>query len=190
MKKWFLLAALVVLTAGAQLTNAPQPYGYVWDPALRQWRMDQVQGMTEQLSASGVHTLVVPPGPAGASVAVVTEPSGANCVTGGVKLTSVSGVNYICNGAAAAPPAYTFGAGLVAVSASGQPTAVSVDTAYVLYRGGPVPTGPGSCTLQGTGVLLVDPGGQWLYVCVPTADGTGFQWTRFGGGQTNWVAGQ
>jgi len=170
MKKWFLLVALA-LVAGAQLTNAPQPYGYVWDPALRQWRMDPVQGMTEQVSASGVHTLVVPPG--------ATGPAG------------VAGAQGPAGTPGAAGPVYSFGGGFVTTTPAGGPTTVALDTAYVLYRGGPVPTGPGPCSVQaGTGALLVDPGGQWLYLCVPTADGTGFQWTRFGGGQTNWVAGQ
>jgi hypothetical protein len=42
-----------------------------------------------------------PQGPAGApgqSVTTTPEPAGANCATGGVKLTAVSGTSYICNG--------------------------------------------------------------------------------------------
>jgi hypothetical protein len=37
-------------------------------------------------------------GAAGAGVTVVDEPSGANCSNGGKKLTSATGVAYVCNG--------------------------------------------------------------------------------------------
>jgi len=37
-------------------------------------------------------------GPPGTSVTVTPEPPGPNCANGGVKLTSVSGINYVCNG--------------------------------------------------------------------------------------------
>jgi hypothetical protein len=35
-------------------------------------------------------------------VSATTEPAGANCAAGGVKLTSASGTSYVCHGAAAA----------------------------------------------------------------------------------------
>ncbi|MBL8920554.1 MAG: hypothetical protein JNJ54_16945 [Myxococcaceae bacterium] len=38
-------------------------------------------------------------GPAGQSVTTMTEPAGMNCANGGVRLTSVSGTSYVCNGA-------------------------------------------------------------------------------------------
>jgi hypothetical protein len=38
-------------------------------------------------------------GPAGQSVVGASEPPGANCADGGVKFTSASGVEYVCNGA-------------------------------------------------------------------------------------------
>jgi hypothetical protein len=34
----------------------------------------------------------------GMSVTASSEPTGANCVSGGVQLTAVNGVNYVCNG--------------------------------------------------------------------------------------------
>lgn len=37
-------------------------------------------------------------GAAGAGVTVVNEPSGANCANGGYRLTSATGVAYVCNG--------------------------------------------------------------------------------------------
>jgi hypothetical protein len=37
-------------------------------------------------------------GVAGTGVTVVTEPSGANCTNGGYRLTSATGVAYVCNG--------------------------------------------------------------------------------------------
>ena len=46
-------------------------------------------------------TLIGTPGGAGAagtSVTVTDEPSGANCTNGGKKLTSATGVAYVCNG--------------------------------------------------------------------------------------------
>jgi hypothetical protein len=55
------------------------------------------------------------PGPKGAtgaagadgqSVTVASEPLGANCPSGGVKLTSVSGTNYVCDGAGASTTAF------------------------------------------------------------------------------------
>jgi len=39
-----------------------------------------------------------PQGPPGTSVTITTEPPGPHCVNGGVKLTSASGINYVCNG--------------------------------------------------------------------------------------------
>lgn len=46
-----------------------------------------------------------PAGPAGQSVVTASEPPGANCPAGGVKFVSVSGTEYVCNGAAGAPGA-------------------------------------------------------------------------------------
>ena len=34
----------------------------------------------------------------GTSVTVTPEPAGANCATGGAKLTGTNGVTYVCNG--------------------------------------------------------------------------------------------
>jgi hypothetical protein len=51
-----------------------------------------------------IRSLFGPPGPAGAAgvagtgVTVVTEPLGANCTNGGYRLTSSTGVAYVCNG--------------------------------------------------------------------------------------------
>jgi hypothetical protein len=39
-----------------------------------------------------------PQGPPGISVTVTPEPPGPHCANGGVKLTSASGINYVCNG--------------------------------------------------------------------------------------------
>lgn len=41
-------------------------------------------------------------GPSGQSVTTAAESPGTNCATGGVRLTSVSGTSYVCNGAAGA----------------------------------------------------------------------------------------
>src|SRR5262245_58171719 len=38
------------------------------------------------------------PGADGQSIATNNEPPGANCVNGGLKVTSSSGINYVCNG--------------------------------------------------------------------------------------------
>jgi hypothetical protein len=46
------------------------------------------------------------PGADGQSVTVASEPLGANCPSGGVKLTSVSGTNYVCDGAGASTTAF------------------------------------------------------------------------------------
>jgi len=51
------------------------------------------QGPTGPAGATG------PTGPAGESVVGASEPPGANCANGGVKYTSASGVEYVCNGA-------------------------------------------------------------------------------------------
>jgi hypothetical protein len=54
-----------------------------------------------------IRSLFGPPGPSGATgsagvagtgVTVVAEPSGANCTNGGYRLTSSTGVSYVCNG--------------------------------------------------------------------------------------------
>jgi hypothetical protein len=51
-----------------------------------------------------IRSLFGPPGPSGAAgvagtgVTVVAEPSGANCTNGGYRLTSSTGVSYVCNG--------------------------------------------------------------------------------------------
>jgi len=39
-----------------------------------------------------------PQGPPGTSVTATQEPPGPHCANGGVKLTSASGINYVCNG--------------------------------------------------------------------------------------------
>jgi len=53
------------------------------------------EGATGETGSPGANGV---PGAPGQSVVGQSEPAGSNCLTGGVKLTSASGVNYVCNG--------------------------------------------------------------------------------------------
>jgi hypothetical protein len=51
----------------------------------------------------------------GVSVTTASEPAGANCADGGVQLTAVNGVSYVCNGARGADGEDAAGGGLSAI---------------------------------------------------------------------------
>lgn len=73
---------------------------------------------------------------------------------------------------------YSFGSGFITATPNGSTvTQVSLDTAYVMYRGS-APTAPGACALtNGTGVMALDAG--YLYVCSPNPAQAGtFRWGR------------
>jgi len=79
-------------------------------------------------------------------------------------------------------PRYLFGAGFITATMpngnGATVTQVSIDTAYVLYRGA-APAAPGPCTLhgEGSGVMAFDTG--YAYVCVPNPAQVGtFRWGR------------
>jgi len=85
-------------------------------------------------------------GTPGESVMTTVESPGANCVNGGVKLSSASGVTYVCNGAAGS--AGTDGASVVAVSLGpGDPNCPNGGSAFTIgtqttyaCNGTPAPT--------------------------------------------------
>ncbi|HEX6187373.1 MAG TPA: hypothetical protein VFZ40_04785 [Pyrinomonadaceae bacterium] len=56
------------------------------------------QGPTGLQGPKGDTGAIGPPGTAGQSVTVIDVPPGANCSTGGLMLTDVSGNHFICNG--------------------------------------------------------------------------------------------
>jgi hypothetical protein len=58
-------------------------------------------------------------GAAGQSVTAAPEPAGTNCANGGVRYTSVSGVNYVCNGGGGSDTAAQTLAKLLTVDGSG-----------------------------------------------------------------------
>lgn len=63
-----------------------------------------VQGGFKGTKEDWLRSLIGTPGPSGATgvagtgVTVINEPSGANCANGGYRLTSATGVAYVCNG--------------------------------------------------------------------------------------------
>jgi len=99
---------------------------------------------------------------------------------GTFRLTEITGL--VNNGSGYTVPSsktYSFGAGFITAEQVGtNQVQVSIDTAYVLYRGA-APTAPGPCavTSNGTGVLAFDAG--YAYVCIqnPASPGT-FRWGR------------
>jgi len=57
------------------------------------------KGDTGSAGANGTNGSIGTSGTPGQSVTSVVEPPGVNCAEGGLKLTSVSGTQYVCNGA-------------------------------------------------------------------------------------------
>src|SRR5438067_3591257 len=56
------------------------------------------QGAKGEAGAPGTNGTNGTNGKDGVSVTTASEPAGANCVGGGVQLTGVNGVSYVCNG--------------------------------------------------------------------------------------------
>jgi hypothetical protein len=68
------------------------------------------QGPSGPTGGTGPQGLQGPPGASGApgqSVMTFTEPAGANCTAGGVKLVAVNATTYVCNGASAGTTFFT-----------------------------------------------------------------------------------
>lgn len=163
MRRALLLFAAVF--AVAQTTSSPVPYTYVWDAGARQWRLDPIQGATEAI-VNGVHVVQLPPGPAGP-----VGPQGPQGPAGPVG----------AQGPAA--PAYSFQSGLITVQAPGLPVQVSLDSAYVLYRGAPPSDAGQACGPSvGTGAIAVSAATAtvpaYVFLCVPDGTGQGFVWGK------------
>jgi hypothetical protein len=73
------------------------------------------KGDTGAQGDQGIQGIQGIPGANGTSVTGVIEPAGANCLAGGVKYTSASGDNYVCNGqnGSGGSSSWTDGTGIV-----------------------------------------------------------------------------
>ncbi len=94
------LAIAFVLFCGC--TGSQGPTGAMGDPGAT-----GPQGPQGAMGTMGATGATGEMGAAGESVTVTVEPAGSNCASGGFKLVSASGTNYVCNGAPATAMAFT-----------------------------------------------------------------------------------
>jgi hypothetical protein len=76
------------------------------------------QGLQGAQGTQGPQGVPGNPGPAGVSVMAFTEPAGANCSGGGVKLVAVNATTYVCNGASSGTTFFTISGTLSGLAAA------------------------------------------------------------------------
>jgi len=117
-----------VATAANMGPNNPTP-----DVNTAAWSVMAAQGAPGQAGAPGTPGApgqTGPQGPQGASgapgqsVTTFTEPPGANCAAGGVKLVAINGTTYVCNGASGSGATFFTISGSLSGLASGATVAL------------------------------------------------------------------